>query len=180
MAGMLYPAGVVASWGHVLVRRGKGLQLPVYEHTQRGTLIRWALGVSFVAFLLLRVFMDAPLSGPDAIVGLVLALIATALILMHSLTVSVDGEKVTAYMGPGIIRRSVALEDIRSIRRVKSPWYYGWGLRITAGGPLWRVSGFDAVALELPKSSWLIGTDDPGGLLAALERAGKEKRLQAG
>lgn len=157
--------------GHALVRRGKGLQLVVYEHTQRGTLICWALGVSFVALLLLRVFMDAPLSGPDAIVGLVLALIATALILMHSLTVTVDGEKVTAYMGPGIIRRSVALDDIRSIRQVKSPWYYGWGLRITASGPLWRVSGFDAVELSLSKGHWLIGTDDPEGLMAAVHAA---------
>ena len=61
---------------------------PVYRHTQPGTLIRWALALAFAGFLFLRVSMGLPLSGPDVIVGLVLALIAAALVLMHSLTVT--------------------------------------------------------------------------------------------
>lgn len=140
----------------------------VYRHTQRGTLVRWTLGLAFVGFLVLRVFMDVPLSGPDVIVGVVLALIAAALVLMHSLTVIVDAKQVTAQLGPGYIRRSVDLMDIRHARIVRSPWYYGWGLRVTTRGPLWRVSGFDAVELSLNKGRWLIGTDDPEGLMAAL------------
>jgi len=74
----------------------------------------------------------------------------------------------------------VQLADIRSARQVRNAWYHGWGLRITTRGPLWRVSGFDAVELELPKRRWLIGTDDREGLLAAIQRAAKEQRLQAG
>lgn len=106
--------------------------------------------------------------GPDVIVGLVLALIAAALVLMHSLTILVDQESLTAHLGPGAIRRSVLLADIRHVRFVRSPWYSGWGLRITTRGPLWRVSGLDAVELSLSKGRWLIGTDDPEGLMAAL------------
>lgn len=141
---------------------------PVYRHTQPGTLIRWALGLAFVGFLFLRVSMGLPLSGPDVIVGLVLALIAAALVLMHSLTVTIDRRELTAHLGPGAIRRSVLLADIRHVRFVRSPWYSGWGLRITTRGPLWRVSGLDAVKLSLNKGRWLIGTDDPEGLMAAL------------
>lgn len=141
---------------------------PVYRHTQPGTLIRWALALAFAGFLFLPVSMGLPLSGPDVIVGLVLALIAAALVLMHSLTILVDQESLTAHLGPGAIRRSVLLADIRHVRFVRSPWYSGWGLRITTRGPLWRVSGLDAVELSLSKGRWVIGTDDPEGLMAAL------------
>jgi hypothetical protein len=145
---------------------------PTYEHTQQGTLIRWALGGSIVGLIALRVAMKTPFWAPgDAIVGLVLLVVAAALALMHALTVIVDDQSVTARCGPGLIRRTVALSEVRAARIVRNGWYYGWGLRVTPRGPLWRVSGLDAVELDLGRACWLIGTDDPEGLLAAIEEA---------
>jgi len=112
--------------------------------------------------------MGLPLSGLDVIVGIVLALIAAALVLMHSLTVTIDRRELTAHLGPGAIRRSVLLADIRYVRIMRSQWYLGWGLCVTTRGPLWRVSGLDAVELSLSKGRWVIGTDDPEGLMAGL------------
>ncbi len=151
--------------------------MPVYKHTQPGTLIRWALGGSILFFLALRIQIGAPISAADTVIGLVLLATVASLILMHSLTVTIDGLNLTAHLGPGLIRRSVPLAAIRSARYVNNAWYYGWGLRVTTRGPLWRVSGFDAVEIELVKGRWLIGTDDPEELLAAIRRAPHELRL---
>jgi hypothetical protein len=145
---------------------------PTYEHTQQGTLIRWALGGSIVGLIALRVAMKTPFWAPgDAIVGLVLLVVAAALVLMHALTVIVDDRTVTVRCGPGLIRRTVPLAEVRTARVVRNGWYYGWGLRVTPRGPLWRVSGLDAVELDLGRACWLIGTDDTQGLLAAIEEA---------
>jgi hypothetical protein len=145
---------------------------PTYEHTQPGTLMRWALGTSIVCLVALRTAMGMPLSAPaDAIVGSVLLALVAALALMHSLTVVVDDRSVTARCGPGLIRRTVALSEVRAAGIVRKGWYYGWGLRVTPRGPLWRVSGLDAVELDLGRARWLIGTDDPEGLLAAMKGA---------
>jgi len=62
----------------------------------------------------------------------------------------------------------VLLADIRYVRIMRSQWYLGWGLCVTTRGPLWRVSGLDAVELSLSNGRWVIGTDDPEGLMAAL------------
>jgi hypothetical protein len=149
----------------------------IYRHTQRGTLVRWALGGALAVLLGIRVGQGMQIGPADAILATVGLLVLAALILMHSLTVTVDDGHLTASLGPGLIRRSVRLNDIRAARHVRNRWYYGWGLRFTARGPLWRVSGFDAVELELPRGRWLIGTDDPQGLLAAIQRATEGKRL---
>ncbi|MHB1319881.1 MAG: hypothetical protein ACYCYF_14805 [Anaerolineae bacterium] len=145
--------------------------MPIYEHTQRGTLIRWALGIALVSLIAIRTGQGTELGPADAIVTAVGLLVLTALVLMHSLTVAIDERRLTARLGPGLIRRSVELADIRSARRVRNAWYYGWGLRVTTRGPLWRVSGLDAVELDLPKGRWLIGTDDPEELLATIQRS---------
>ncbi|MFO7697671.1 MAG: hypothetical protein R6X16_11015 [Anaerolineae bacterium] len=151
--------------------------MAIYRHTQRGTLVRWALGGALAVLLGIRVGQGMQIGPADAILAAVGLLVLAALILMHSLTVTVDDLHVTASLGPGLIRRSVRLNDIGAARHVRNGWYYGWGLRLTARGPLWRVSGFDAVELELVQGRWLIGTDDPEGLLAAIWRATEGKRL---
>jgi len=143
----------------------------VYEHTQPGVLIRWALGLSMVLLAALWWSTGESGGGAGVIMGAVLSLFALALVLMHSLTVRVDEGGITAACGPGLIRRQVPLGAVRAARAVRNPWYYGWGLRLFPGGVLWRVSGLDAIELDLGRRRWLIGTDDPQGLLQAIEQA---------
>jgi hypothetical protein len=68
-----------------------------------------------------------------------------------------------------MIRRTIALADIQSVRTVRNPWYYGWGLRLIPGGWMWNVSGLDAVELKLRSGKlFRIGTDEPELLRSAI------------
>ncbi len=60
--------------------------------------------------------------------------------------------------------------DLQKATIVRNRWYYGWGVRLTARGWLYNVSGFDAVEILLKNGrTYRIGTDKPAKLLLAIE-----------
>jgi hypothetical protein len=135
-----------------------------YRHTQFGTLLL----IVFVAAAV--VIVSASLSGgtygPALIAVPVLAVIFA---LFGTLTVVVGEERLECRFGPGLIRRRVALADVERAEAISLPWYYGWGVRFTPQGWLYRVSGTTAVRLTLTGGKRvLIGTDEPGRLVRAI------------
>jgi hypothetical protein len=98
-----------------------------------------------------------------------------------TLTVEVSGEAIRLRFGVGLIRKRIALRDVRSWREFRNPWYTGWGIRLGPGGVLWNVSGYDAVQLELEDGKrFRIGTDEPAELVSAITRAKGEAPAPAG
>ena len=144
--------------------------MPIYKHRQVGTLILFALGIG-VALTALTLFQMPPSPiGARVAVGLVLVILLLCGSLFHALTVEVTADELVVWFGPGLIRKSFRIADIREARIVKNPWYYGWGIRWTPHGWMFNVSGFDAVTLELENNrKFCIGTDDPQQLLASLQ-----------
>jgi hypothetical protein len=71
-----------------------------------------------------------------------------------------------------LVRGSVALRDIESVTRVRDPATYGWGIRRTMRGTLYRVSGLDAVHIRTRSGrDFSLGSDEPARLLQAIETA---------
>lgn len=144
--------------------------MQIYRHRQRGTLMLWALGAGAVLSAW-PLFLPGP-PGMWIVAGVVLAVLVVAMVLFYALTVEVTPLEVAVWFGPGVIRRRFPVAEIRGARAVRNPWYYGWGVRLTPHGWLFNVSGFDAVELDLRNGRrFRIGTGDPQGLLAAIERA---------
>ena len=138
-----------------------------YRHTQVGTLV---LVLSGIVLILLATLMITIEAHPIAVVVVILLLLCIAM--FNSLTVEVTDIAVRVRFGPGPIGKSFRLSAIRQVRTVRNPWYYGWGIRWFPRGWLFNVSGFDAVELVmLDGRVYRIGTDQPGGLLAAINRA---------
>jgi hypothetical protein len=107
-----------------------------------------------------------------AVVAVVVLL--AVLFLFHSLTVEVTSRTVTLRFGPGLIRRSFRVQDIRGARSVRNRWYYGWGIRWTPHDWFYNVSGLDAVEIELAGGqSVRIGTDRPEELTATILQASR-------
>lgn len=135
-----------------------------YRHTQVGW---WSLAMLGVAGTVAAV--PIALGGQTevaAIVALVLALVAAA---FGSLTVVVDAEAVTASFGVGLFRKRVWLSEVSGYRPVRSPWYYGYGIRLIPGGWLYNVSGPWAIEFDMRSGGRVrIGTDEPDELAAAL------------
>jgi hypothetical protein len=149
-----------------------------YRHTQFG----WVILGSFVcgAVFATAVFVWAEL-GTGSIELFVGVLLLTSL-LFGSLTVSLDRTHIALRFGVGMIRKRIALDEIRSYRRVRNPWYYGWGIHLIPGGWLYNVSGLSAVELILESGKYVrIGTDEPDALEHALRQAiGDPSRLADG
>jgi hypothetical protein len=138
-----------------------------YEHTQVG----YVIIVSLVAAMVLISIILAN-EGFNWIAIAVLIVLAVALLLFPSLTVVISEEELEARFGPGLIRKRFKLNDIESCQAVKSPWYYGWGIRVTPRGMLFRVSGFHTVEIKLRTGKgFLIGTDVPQELEEAIRHA---------
>jgi hypothetical protein len=91
--------------------------------------------------------------------------------LFSSLTVIVNNNEVRWYFGPGVWSYRTELADIQSARTVRNSWFNGWGIRMAPGFRLYNVSGLDAVEMKLKNGEIRrVGTNDPAGLAAALQR----------
>lgn len=141
----------------------------VYCRTQTASLVRVAGTLGAVA--LAAAAVQAP---PSERWGLAVAaaLTGAAAALLTSLTVVVDDEAVRWRFGPGLVRRSVPLDEVAAVAVVRPSPLHGWGIRWIPRGWLYRVGGLDAVELRLHSGRRVvIGTDDPEGLRAAVEEA---------
>jgi hypothetical protein len=66
----------------------------------------------------------------------------------------------------------VPLADLAAVEVTRTRFWDGWGVHRTRRGWLYNVSGFDAVLVRRKDGkAFLVGTDEPRKLKAALERA---------
>jgi len=145
----------------------KDIMIERYEHTQVGYFIIVAIVAAMVAIGIILAN-----TGVNWIAIAVLVVLAVALVLFPSLTVVISEEELLVQFGPGVIRKRFKLNEIESCQAVKNPWYYGWGIRSTPDGMLFRVSGFHAVEIKLiTGKEYLIGTDVPQELEGAIRQA---------
>lgn len=137
----------------------------MYHHTQTGTPTR----IAAIGSLAAAVFTLTRL-GPHPVLWIVIAVAGILGLTFGSMTVEVDHQELRFYFGPGWIRRSFYLVEIRSWTAVTNPWWYGWGIHLTPYGWLYNVGGLQAVQLELHDGRALrIGTDEPKRLCEAIQ-----------
>src|SRR5262245_18806013 len=137
----------------------------MYRHTQVGHATIVILGVVLVATFYWTTLTPRPaLIATTGIVGVLLVLFST-------LTVIVRDQTVEVFFGPGLIRRRIPLGRIRGVQAVHTPWYYGWGIRLTPAGWLWNVSGLDGVEIEFNDGKqFRVGSNEPDKLAEVLRR----------
>ena len=155
----------------------------VYEHTQKGSrLIYWLIlpiVLEFVAITALVVFLNYRSEKPLSLEQLMLVIALVALIpagvlgwvmlMMSSLTVSVDSTLIRIRFGGGVCNKKFTLERISDCRPVKNDLMNGWGIRYIGKGWLYNIAGYDAVELTLKNGKRArIGTDEPEKLAEAI------------
>jgi hypothetical protein len=145
-----------------------------YEHTQPGYTILVAMALSsLIPFGMLLLAPRTP-EGDAArwISGSVLAVLVVSTVLFASLTVTIGEGRLEWRFGPGLVGGSVALADIEDVEPTGTRFIHGWGIHLTPRGWLYNVSGREAVWVKLKDGdSFLLGTDEPETLAAALRAA---------
>lgn len=146
---------------------------PLYEHTQAGWLMRVACVAGALTLVVMSLLPDLPQSThaqPALLAGAVLLVVLGWL--WSSLTVRILDGTLQLRFGPGFPRKTVSLAEISAAEVTRTNFWEGWGVHLTRRGWLYNVSGFDAVLVRRRDGkSFLVGTDEPRRLKAALERA---------
>jgi hypothetical protein len=136
-----------------------------YKHTQVGfvTIIALSAAILFVLYLTV-------VTSFNPVTVAVLVVLLVCLGIFATLTVEVGDRVVEVRFGTGVVRKGFPLQDIEACRAVRNRWYYGWGIHLTPRGWVFNVSGLSAVELRMKNGRrYRIGTDDPEGLVRAIE-----------
>lgn len=83
-------------------------------------------------------------------------------LLFYGLTTKISVDNISVSFGVGLIRKRISIKRISTVESVKTPWYYGWGIRFIPNGMLYNVSGTDGVELKFndTRRVFRIGTKD--------------------
>ncbi len=136
----------------------------------------WLIFVILIAAHLLMTFLYVNGIG-NRPMGTVEYLIVTSVFvvmvsLFYGMTTKVTADTVTVSFGIGLFRKKIKLERVTSVDTVRSPWYYGWGIRIIPNGMLYNISGFSGVELKFNDTKRIvrIGSKDASMLKREIER----------
>jgi hypothetical protein len=101
--------------------------------------------------LLTYLFLNHIGNHPLELSGFVIFIVIFFVIypLSYGLTTTVDQKKIQLTFGIGLIRKRIEIKSIEAVKIVKSPWYFGWGIRFFPGGVLYNVGGLVGVELTL-------------------------------
>jgi hypothetical protein len=141
-----------------------------YRHTQYGTLMFLVFLITgiLIAAVALRILAEDRV--PSAI--LILGFYLLGLLMFYSFTMEISEGKLKFWFGIGIIQKTIALNEIRSTKEVKNPWYYFWGIKSIPGGWFYAIAPGTAVEIELRDGRIIqLGTNQPKKLNQAIETA---------
>ncbi|GAP75512.1 MULTISPECIES: hypothetical protein [Pseudoalteromonas] len=132
----------------------------MYQHKQTAwailIILLWVGGFLGLAFYLMEG------DGPMMLFAAILVILA---FLFHGLTVRVDEQGVEWFFGPGIAKKRLAFDEIKSVAVVSNSFRHGVGIRITHDGWVYNASGFAAVAIELHDGTFYrVGSNDADNL----------------
>jgi hypothetical protein len=68
--------------------------------------------------------------------------------LFYGLSTKVTSESITLSFGIGVIKKKIVIHRIESVEKIKSPWYYGHGIRFIPNGRLYNISGREGIELK--------------------------------
>jgi hypothetical protein len=136
-----------------------------YKRTQVGFTM---LAVMFGVILLIDLIMI--ITGLNIVATLVVFVLFVVAFLFSTLTIELNNGLLTASFGPGLIRKTVRLDEVQSCQPVTNPWYYGLGIHLTPNGWLYNVSGTQAIELTLHNGRKIrFGTAQPDKLCEAIQ-----------
>jgi hypothetical protein len=111
---------------------------------------------------------------PIGLTGFIIASSVFILVylLFYGMATKISDGVITIAFGIGLIRKRIVLKRISTIEVIKTPWYYGYGIRFIPNGVLYNVSGTDGVEIKFNSTERVvrIGTKDSIKLKQQIEK----------
>lgn len=93
-------------------------------------------------------------------------------LLFYQMKTTIANDVIKVSFGIGLLRFTIGTSSIQKVEEVKTPWYYGKGIRYTPLGTIYNIQGSKAVSIDLledgKKRTVIIGTKTPNELIKAL------------
>ena len=133
-----------------------------YKKSQFGILITVVLCLVSVVTICFYVTQmgENPVSNYP-IIGLII-IFGLLILCFYKLTITITDTKIEAKFGIGLIKRSLAINDIKfeTITKINIPALYGIGIRFTPYGILYNVKLGEAIKIESADKTFFVGTDE--------------------
>lgn len=138
-----------------------------YRHTQLGYVIIVCMILSCVITLIVGLAFAKLMSAAITTATFVILLACT--VLFWSLTIEVGDGRLRCWFGPGLIRKSVLLDEIADAQLWKMSGIGGWGIHCSPQGWIYNVSGRRGVLFVLKNGKqFILGSDEPERLASAV------------
>jgi hypothetical protein len=123
-----------------------------------------------ISYLYVNEIGDSPISTAGYLGASFVFLVVYAL--FYGLTTQVSRDSIVVALGVGLIRKRIPVNAIARVTLVRSPWYFGWGIRIIPHGILYSIRGLQGVELTLRdgRRAVRIGSQNPEQLKSEIEQ----------
>jgi len=118
------------------------------EFTEYGKLFT---GIMLVILLLIQVsFFTQSGSNPLSLVPYIIltALFLFLIVAFYKLTIKIESDRINFVYGIGFIKITKKIETITAIQKLKTPWYWGLGIRITPNGWLYNIQSRETLDIS--------------------------------
>ena len=142
-----------------------------YDHRQGANWVRILAVVLLLFFVgLTKVVWSASVNRVPPTIILVAGggLAMVLLLIFASMRIVVDHEAVSWSFGAGFPNYRLPLADVRSAQVVQNSWLWGWGIRWSPAGWIYRVTGTHSVEIDTDKKKVFLGSDEPERLAEAI------------
>lgn len=129
-----------------------------------------------ITYLYLNGLGERPMQRAEFLI--ISGILTLTFLIFYGMSTRVNSKRILVLFGIGLFRKSVYLDSIRSAEVVRTPWYYGYGIRLIPNGWLYNVSGGNAVELRFHdrKGIIMIGSRNAGNLKRAIELCKNRER----
>lgn len=146
-----------------------------YEKAQFARI--WTIALLLGAIATVVFFLTMEEGGDKALSSAILlsSLLLCILLLFYQLKVSLKKDRIALSYGIGLIRINLKIDKVLMVEEIKTPWYYGFGIRFTPKGILYNIQGTKAINLVYEYNGRMkkamIGTEEPQKLMEAIQKS---------
>ena len=142
----------------------------LYRHTQYGALM---FGVFLVVAVLIATIAVADIREGRLTAALVMIGVTLfGMAMFYAATIEITSEAIKFWFGIGIVRTTIPLSEVQSVKVIQNPWYYFWGVKSIPGGWWWAIAPGAGVEITLKNGRLVqLGSDQPQQLCQAIEAA---------
>ncbi|MEO9512305.1 MAG: hypothetical protein ABJN84_06390 [Flavobacteriaceae bacterium] len=144
-----------------------------YRKSQIGWIVILVFGLTIIFINVAQVNQGENNPFPFLVFRVFAFLFVVIGLLFYKLTVELIGSTLKLTYGIGLIRIKFHMDEMQRSEVIKTPWYWGLGIRMTPKGMLYNIQGSKAVKIEYiskgERKSVMVGTPEPEQLKKALD-----------